>query len=566
MGEGVEALVGGWLEWFALIQRICWRPGRLALLLCAVFCAALPDGLWAQSVPEESTEGAEIEPPTPSSGPETGEVELRLSLEEAVRLALEQNIQIRISRENDSISQRETIVARAVFDPFFNMGATYAKNRDPSVSAIEVGTQTVPGVASNPSENVSYSVGLNGIWLLGTQYNLQLSQSQIDQPAAASGGITFFNPITRTAASLDLRQPLLKGAGYDVNVADLRIAANSAEITREELERITIETIFSVEAAYWELLFAEQNLDATVRSLELALENLENTKKKHVVGTLAAIDVTTAESQRALRKVDAERGRLLRENSRDALLDLLNYSGEESLKERLDAGRGRGYDGIHVVCATEPSSGGAPYGREQALKLAFLHRPDYRQNALYLKNQEIRRTVARNDLLPSLDLLARWTQLGLEEDYGPSYREIEGGRFYDWLVGFEFSIPLSNRASRSRYRNARSEVRKIALDRKSLENQIVLDVDQALREIESLEQRVQDLRESVRYHEQLLQAERRKLEVGKSVAYTVSTIENDLVEQQTQALRANADLQTARARLHQVTGTTLERYRIVISE
>jgi outer membrane protein len=555
-----------------LIPRSYWRWSSLAPL----FFALLPGTVWGQALADNPS-SAPVEEGTQTLSPEIdGEpaddsdgatVELSLSLEQAVRMALERNIQIQISREDNSIRRRETVIARAVFDPFFNLGATYAKNRDPSVSAIEVGNLVTSGIASNPSEDVSYSVGLGGVWLLGTEYNLQLRQSQSDRPAAASGGLTFFNPITSTSASVDLRQPLLKGAWYNVNMADIRIASNTAEISREELERITMETVFAVEQAYWELLFSEQNLEGKRKALLVADENLGNTRKKHAVGTMAAIDVTTAKSQKALRKVEVEEALLLLENSRDALLDLINQSGEQSLKERWDRGEAsRGYDSVRVDCTTQPTLSGAPYAREEALRLAFLHLPAYKQNELNLKNQELRHFLAQNELLPSLDLLARWTQLGLEEHYQRSYRELEGGKFYDWMVGLEFAIPLSNRANRSRYRNARSEARKLLLDRRNLENQMVLGVDQALREVASLEQRVRDLTDSVRYHAELLEAERRKLEVGKSVAYTVSTIENDLVDQQTQALRTKADLQTAKARLYRVTGTTLHRYRIVVAQ
>ncbi len=134
------------------------------------------------------------------------------------------------------------------------------------------------------------------------------------------------------------------------------------------------------------------------------------------------------------------------------------------------------------------------------------------------------------------------------------------------LVGVELSVPLSNRGPRNIYRNTREEFRRLNLQKKSLENQIVLEIDLAIRTIKNLTTRVIDLEEDVRLKQQLLEDEKRKLEVGSSIAYTVSTIENDLVTSETEALRANADLQTAKGDFYRATGTLLQRHNVFVSD
>jgi outer membrane protein TolC len=557
-----------------LLRSLARRALRLLSLLSLALVAGVPaagpaaagDARTAEAGEEEDeTRGAAAGARSEGAESATGDpTTLRLSLADSVRMALESNLQIRISRVDDRIRQREVIVAKSFFDPLFTLGGSYAKNRDPTVSVLDVGTG-IPSqeVAVNPSDAGSYSVGLSGDWLIGTQYDLELSQVEVDRPATSEGGIISLNPVTTTRAAADVRQPLLRGA-WDVNTAEIRIAYNTARVSRDEVERIAMQTVYEVERAYWELAFANQNLEAKIKALDVTSENLENVKKKYAVGTLAAIDVTTAESQVALRKVELEEAKLLLATNRDNLLDLVNYSGERSLKERWEGREEGPYDSMTVVCASEIDLSSQPLDRDQALTLAFGRRPEYRQIALNLKSQEIRAETARNDLLPSLDLLGRWAQLGLEEDFDGSYDELGSGRYYDWFVGVEFSVPLSNRGNRSRYQNARAEAHKLRLQRSDLENQIVLEVDQTIREIRSLEQRVADLDERVRLQRLLLDAERRKLEVGKSIAYTVSTIENDLVDNFTQALRAKANLQIAKARYRMVTGTILDEHQILV--
>ncbi len=479
-------------------------------------------------------------------------------------MGLENNLDVKVSMLDDDIRRRELVVAKSVFDPFFNLGSSFAKNRDPSVSFFDLGPGgAAQGVSVSPSETLSYSAGLSGTWLAGTKYDLRLAQIERDRPVASRGSIIFLNPVTSTEASIVARQPLLKGAWFGVNSAEIRIAQNNILLSREQLELTAINTVFLIEQAYWELTFAERNLDSKKKAYQVAAENLENVRKKKAVGTLAAIDVTTAESQAAIRRVDLEVAEQLRETARDQLLDLINHSRDQSLKERWESGSRMGpFDNIMVICTTPPSSEQLDIDRDTALSSAFARRPEYKQLELNVQNQEIRIDVARNALLPSVDLTGRWAQLGLQDSFQGSYNELDSGRYYDWEVGIEISVPLSNRGPRSRYRNARDELRKLKLDKTSLENQIVLQVDQAIRRIAHLRRKTEDLDERVRLQEELLRAERRKVDVGMSIAYTVSVIENDLVDNQAQALRAKADLLVARAELFKAMGTLLDRHKI----
>ncbi len=515
----------------------------------------------------DDTAAAPAESPELPAIQEAGDdrTELTLSLEDAIRMAMENNLGVKIARLDEMVSERQIVIARSAFDPFFNVNATYAKNRDPTVSTIDVGGVLAQGVSVNPSEVTSYSAGLTGTTTLGSTYNVTLQQNEFDRPSV-NPLFTALNPVTRTQAFADLRQPLLKGAWYAVNTADVRIAQNTFDFSREAFELVLMDTVFQVETAYWQLVFATQNLVSREKARGLALEDLENARKRRDVGSFSDNDVTTVESQWVLRKVDYEVAELLVENSRDALLDLINYVGDQSLRDAWRTGTMTGpYDSITVICTTRPSRE-PPLDRDAALASAFRLRPDYRQIELSLKNQRIRVEVARNGLLPQIDVLGRWTQLGLEETYTDSYSSVGTGRFYDWLIGVEFSVPLSNRGPRNIYRNSREELNRLQLQKKDLENRIVLEIDLAIRTIRNLTTRVVDLEEDVRLKQQLLEDEKSKLEVGRTIAYTVSTIENDLVTSETEALRANADLQTAKADFYRATGTLLQRHNVWVTE
>ncbi len=491
---------------------------------------------------------------------------VELALAEAVRIAVEHNLDVRLARLDDAIGQRSVVIARSAFDPFFNVSASFAKNRDPTVSFLDVGTG-VQGVTVNPSEITSYSAGLNGTWLTGATYQLQLQQNAFDRPAAAAGGITRLNPINRTDVVADLRQPLLKGAWFGVNSAEIRIARNDLDLTRYEFERLLADTIYEVEAGYWELTFALQNLAATQSSVAVSTQNLDNARKNREAGRYSDNDVRIAESQLYLRKVEFQEAELLAANARDALLNRINYAGEISLRQRRSSGDRRGsYDHLRVRCTTEPSLEMPQLDPDAAVALAFELRPEYRQLATRIGTQSIRLEVARSELLPALDIFGRWTQLGMEETYDDAYRSLGRGNFYDWLVGVEMSVPLSNRGPRSRYRNARSENVKLYLERQALENSIVLEVDLAARTLRNLRDRSIDLDAQVQVQAQLLADERSNLAAGRTIPYAVTVVENDLVASRTAALRAKADLEIAKADYYRATGQLLRRYGIVVLE
>ncbi|MCZ6795680.1 MAG: TolC family protein [Planctomycetota bacterium] len=495
-------------------------------------------------------------------------IEIELSLQDAVRLALQNNLDIQIARLDFFSTYHDLVVEESVFDPFVSLGSNYAKNRRPTASFLDIGGGGLAAVVQvNPSQTIQYSVGFRGLVPIGTTYSLTMAQGSFDRPLASGpGGIFGINPQIEASVTARLTQPLLKGAWYDYNVAQIRIASNTRRLSRSQLAQTAMDIIYQVEEAYWQLAFALKNFESKSKAIEVAEENVANDRKRRDVGTLAPIDVVNTESQAALRRMEFNDSELLLEDSRDALLELVNRTGTRSLKRRWEMGEKRGpFDRLLIVPTTTPELRPFAPRRETALRTAFEERPDYKQIDLELKNQELRVGIARNELLPQLDLTAGWDQFGLEDSFDESYSSLGSGDFYSWSIGVQIEIPIPNRGPRHTYRRAQDEVRRIRLRRTQLENIIVVDVDRSIRRLKFQRRKVGDLEEREQLQEQILDAERKKLSVGKSIRYTVSTIENDLVDIQAQALRAKADYQTAQAEFYRATGTLLRKHHIEVA-
>ena len=548
--------------------------------------------------PEPPPPGAEVEEPTETSPSETGDTEtsdaedptpttpvpagdsildrprrqkqysteLRLSLEEAVRLALARNYDLRISQVDQRIRDRELIVERAVFDPFFTLGYDFSKNRRPTASFLDIGGGALQAaVQVNPFETTDYSAGINGTSWIGTSYSLRLVESGFDRPLA-SGSLFGINPQQSLSVEARFTQPLLKGGWYGYNTARLRTAANNQVISREDLEAAASDLVFQVEDAYWQLVFATRNFEAKDNALGVARENLGNSREKQRAGLLARADVTIVENQLALRLIELSDAETLLEDSRDALLQLLNQGGDSvRLRwelEELDAL----YDDIRLIPTTEPDTALFLPDRRAALTEAFTRRADYRSYEWRIENQRIQTQVAENELLPKLDLTGAWSQLGLDDSIEGSFDSLGTGRFYGWSVGVQLEIPLSQRGPKANLAAAEDTLFRLQLERQKLENAVVLDVDRTLRNLELLHEKILLTAEQVRLQERLYLDEIEKLGVGKSIPYTVAEIRNDLIDQQTQALRAQTDYMTRKAEFFKVTGSLLERYGVELDE
>ncbi|MEM7261555.1 MAG: TolC family protein [Planctomycetota bacterium] len=490
------------------------------------------------------------------------EIVIELSLKEAVQLGLQRNLDIRISRVDYWATEHGVTSEKAAFDPFFTLGANFSKNRRPTASFLDIGQGAlVQTVQANPTEFTSLSVGLRGLTPIGTTYSLQLQENEFNRPAAS--GLLGINPQVSAGATLQITQPLLRGAWLPVNLANLRIARNQRHSTRAQMEQTATNTIYAIEQAYWELAYAVKNYTASANSLRVAQADLKNQQKFLEAGRTAGIEVVRVKSQFALRRVEFNTAELALENARDSLLNLLNHSGSATLKKRWDAGEADSpYDRIFVMPTTPLSSDPFQPDRARALDTAFERRADYHRNDFDLDSQRLRTAVAKNAILPRLDLTGSWEQNGLADDYDESISSLAGGRFYSWSVGIQMEIPLPLRGPRSRYYQARDQLRRIELQRAQIENQIVLDVDQSLRSLQSIHSRLTDLEERVRLQRQLFESELKKRRAGTSVPYLVSIAENDFIDSQARALRAQADFETAKAQYYRATGTLLDRHGI----
>jgi outer membrane protein TolC len=496
-------------------------------------------------------------------------MKIHLSMEDAIQWAVQKNLEVQADNLSVDMARREVVIARATFDPFFNINTTYYRNRDPSVSRIEGASSSI--VAVSPSDILSIRSGIRGLSPIGTSYQINVVETRSNYPLRAKSGFQLLNPTWGSRVEFLATQPLLKDAWYAFNTSNIRTARINTEISRKQLELTLVNVVYNVEVAYWEVVFTIKNFAAKEMALQITLEQLRIDQMKVNVGKKAKIDVTTAESLVARRKTEYDRAASLVEDARDKLLSAMNYIGTgETLRGRAEKNGPdvpyQKYGDIVILPTSEPSTDPVTPDRSESIREAFENRVEYTRSDLLMERQDIAISVAKNQLLPALDLTGGWYQAGLAGDFSGSVDSVFSGDFYDWSVGALFEVPLSYRGPRAQYRNARDLRQRLSLEQQNLENSIVLEVDKAIRDLEYYHRAVVNLEKQVALQMEILRAERVKLDVGTSIAYAVAVIENDLVDYLSQLLRAKADFEIAKIAHQKAVGVILKKQAIELGE
>lgn len=483
----------------------------------------------------------------------------RLTVQEAIRCAIENSFKIKRAKLNTTIQGLQVGVEEALFIPKLNVKSDYGKNREATSSFLDIGSQGLSGVRTHPYNTWRNSVMLEGKAPFGTIYRLGFNHARLDYPLSF-GSLYGINPQHDLGGSVEVIQPLLKGRGSFYNTSRIKIAGNDRAMADHELALVAGNLIFNVEANYWRLQFALKNLEAKAGALQASADNLENIKVERAEGAEAEADVITARSNLALRRIEFKEAETFLENTCEKLLDAMNPSGGAS---RARGWRGTGKaalpGGGMLLPVSEPDAEAFLPSQKQAYNTAFLHRADYKHIKLKIENQRIEVNVSEHEKLPELNLRGRWDQLGLDDRPGRSFSSFGSGDYYNWSVGLELVLNLSSDGPGNRCRQSRKKLESMALQQRQLEHKIIADVNLTLRNLSALHQRVKDLEKRVALQKDLLGKEREKLKLGEAVYYTVSLMENDLIEGEALVLRALADYETEKAKYHLITGTLLNK-------
>lgn len=498
-----------------------------------------------------------------SPAQEEGEgVKISLTLEECILHALENNLDIKIEVINPKISRVSLDRAKEKFLPDLSFSLNKRNTEGASYSWLDSSDQV-------STRFQSYSGEIRQFLPTGGTLTLSLDSDETD----TNRNFQTINPRFESTMRLDLTQPLLKNFGFSTNRKEIIVARNNLKVSKSRYKSTLMDIIYSVEEAYWILVYSIENLQVKTQSLELARELLDKNQRSVEIGKLAPIEITSAEAEVASREAD-----ILQAESQV-------LSNEDRLKKIINIKSGPLMESARIIPADQPTWEEKTIALSSAIETARQFRPDLEERKIDLKNKEIELKYAKNQLLPDLNLQASYWSPGISGTQilykdgdaltGEVIGTIPGGSadsmkdafklLYDnWSVGLGLSIPVSSIITRTQVANARLQLEQSKLQLLNKEQQILLDIKNALREVQTNFKRIKAYRLARELTEKKLAAEEEKLNVGKSTNYNVFLFQRDLATAQYNELKAIIDYNLSLAYQEKALGTILKEKNIKV--
>jgi len=531
---------------------------------------------------------------------------LSLSLNDAIKKALENNNDIEVARDDVRFAETQLRALEGIFDPFFSITPTIDKRVIP-VQNIFAGGGTA-GQLSNTTLTLSPAI-TKQFGRGGGNYQLQFSNSRTQTTATNST----LNPFYSTNLSLAFTQPLWRNRSIDNNRRQIRIQRKRLEQSDADFRLRTIDTITRVQQAYWELVFALRDQQNQVENLNLTRENLRNVDAQIAAGAKAPLERAEVQTELASRET--------------ALLTAVQTVSiaENNLKQLIFKDRSAQEWSSQVLPSDSPSfSDTSPVNLDDALKEAQENRPELRRLRLQADINKIDLQYFKNQTKPQMDLEATVASTGLAgtaasvvpagtpipliagdpntvanafllneiQDiqrrsglpiatspvvltpglapsdlvggYGKTLSNLFNFNTYNVTVGVAISIPFKNKTAEANLAGARIQAEQLLASMRSTQQVVEVDVRNAAQAVESSRRRVLSARQARINAELQLEGEQRLYQVGRSTTFLLFQRQNALTNSRASELRAQTDYNKALADLQRATATTLRANNIVV--
>ncbi len=549
---------------------------------------------------------------------------LKLSLKDAVQLALENNLDLAIARYNLPIADTDILRTQAggVFRGVnagvvqgtpgggvggFGTGApgtgaggttsgaggagagasglvqstlgvgTPVASYDPAITGtVGAEHQTTPlanlqiyGVPSLQLNTGQASFGYTQAFATGTSIAFQFNNSRqtTDSPFET------LSPILTSMYRFSFQQQLLAGFGLGPNLRYLRIAKNDKKISDIAFKDQVIATVTQIENIYWDLVNAYEQAQVNEESLAFAKQSLENARKQLQLESIPAMDVMRAEAEVSRRDQDLTVARTNLQLQELLIKNALTRSLDDPVLESV------------AVIPTDHMQSTHPSTQpvEALIAHAFNDRPELAESDVDLVNRQISRQAARNALLPSLSLVGFYGGSGLAGPLNPVYNlgansstaptnfagaaeNAFNNSSPDYYIGFNLNIPIRNRVARADQYRSELEYRQAELRREELRKQIRIEVRNAQYALEQTAARVGAARKARDLAQRTFEITQQEQTLGAGSTYQTMTAQRDLALAELDLVTAMTIYEKAKVELDRATGSTLEHNGIAIQD
>ena len=463
-----------------------------------------------------------------------------LTLDEAVKRALDSNIDLVVGRLNPQIQDLAIAQTRGVYRPTLTSAFGDNWNRSQPTSQLSGGTSLTTGI-----ETGTYS------WSAGLSQALQFSGGTATVNWTNSRNTTtsnnaILNPTYQSTVTFGVTQPLIKNFKIDNNRQALATGLIALENANTTVRALVINTVANTKNAYWDFVYAVQAVDAARMSLSLAQKLVEDNKVRVEIGTLAPLDVVTAQAEAASRQ-------------QTLVTTVANRrTSEMTLKRLIVSGTSDPIWNTSLNPTDRPPTDFSErVDLETALRYALDKRTDLVIARKNLESTNVSLKYLHNQILPQVDLSASYAGAGTGGTYLQRDQSLGGaiigtipGGFTDalsvmrrfsypkWSVSVNLSYPLGMSAADASLARAQVQYQQSLQQLKSLELSVATDLTTQALTVQSNLEAVQSAMAARQLSKQSLDAEQSKFEVGMSTNYNVVLAQRNFVDAQNSELRA----------------------------
>lgn len=505
-----------------------------------------------------------------------------LTLREAMTMALSNNKDVEVARDNVRIAEADLLTAHGAYDPRLSAQSYYERIKTPAASFLSGATGAVE---TTDFTNTSRLEGLTPKF--GGNYRIDFTSIR----QTTNSQFTALNPQYPTALTFTFTQPILRGRGFDLPRRQIEVAKKNLSLTDAQFRQRAIEVITNVQRSYWDLVFALRNLQIQKDSLTDARTQLEHNRRMVTEGTLAPIDIVAAQTQVANF-----------EQAEFAALEDVNRA-ENNLKNLIAENQTAPIWNASLVPTDQVDLMVLPAPLPDAMKAAVENRQELRQSDLAREINQLDQKLYRDQTKPQIDLVGSYGMVGnagtvtsttnpitasndalrarvnqlstlaglqplaappattispdLVGGYPQSLQNLAANNFNNFRVGVSFSFPLRNRTAEGQLAHSMIEGDRIATQRQQLEQLIQVEVRNALQSLTTSQARLRAAAVARESAEQQYDSEKRKLDAGQSTVFLVLERQTALAIARGSELRAQTDLNKAIAEYQRATGNSL---------
>ncbi|MCU0652410.1 MAG: TolC family protein [Candidatus Omnitrophica bacterium] len=466
---------------------------------------------------------------------------LKIGMVDCLLYSLKNNSEILVKKIEPQIKEGDVRIARADFEPTLTGEYTIEDNT-------ELSGNTLQGATVFNSLDMNFNAGVSGKFVTGTEYNIEFLNERYNSDSAYQ----VFRPYYIANPKVTITQPLFRDFGILVNQADIIIAQNNRKQSEKSFKNTAITEISRAKTAYYNYFFSLQKYAIDKLALGRTLSLLEINKERYGKGLISSVDLLETEAAAASREKAVVASEAAIKKAEDALKIVTNLVDDPEVWN------------AKIELLDKPEFKQEKIELLQCLKSAFDFRPDYQSAKIDLKSKDIKIKVAKNALLPTVDLTGSYGLNGLEKSYDRALQN-DNTNYIDWMAGVKVSVPWGG-GERAEYDQRKMEKAQALLSFQRLEQDIILEVRDKVREVYVQERQIAVAKLAKEKETQNYEAQQERYAAGQVSTHDILDYQDKLSTAELDYAKAIIDYNISLVNLDKSQGLTLAKNNIKLEE